>query len=129
MATTSNWMGLYSGVCEDGPESSAEPSTLGLLCQAGVHVLCSLGKPQRGISFWRGKRLYFIYLFFYFLTFHVEITSDFQKHCGNSTKDLLYTLHPFSPNANILYAQSQIPKKGNYNWLNKILRVLALAIF
>lgn len=34
MATASNWTKMSDGVCEEGPDSAAEPSTLGLLCQA-----------------------------------------------------------------------------------------------
>lgn len=81
-------------MCEDGSESSAELSRLGFLCQAGAHVLCSMGKPQRGISFWRGER--YILFYFYFLTFHIEITSDFQNHCRTSTK-IFYILSTHFP--------------------------------
>lgn len=86
MVTASNWMEMHSGVHENGPESSAEPSALGLMCQAGVHVLLFYWETTERHRFLEGGEVYFI--FFYFLTFHIEITSDFQKHCRNSTRIL-----------------------------------------
>lgn len=66
MVTASNWMEMHSGVYESGPESSVEPSTLGLMCQAGVHVLLFYGETTERHQFLEEGEVYFIYLFFNF---------------------------------------------------------------
>ena len=59
-------------LCEDGPESSAEPPALGRLCQDGVLTFCCTREITKKHNF--------------FLTFQIEMTSDYQNQCRNSTK-------------------------------------------